>query len=120
MNYSLTAVAGIALAIAYDLWIARTRLVTRRAFWTAYAIVLGFQLVVNGVLTGMRIVRYDDRRIIGWRVAYAPVEDLAFGYAMVLVTLATWVWLGRTHRAAPDGPNEAPTTRPLPGAERRR
>jgi len=33
--------------------------------------------------------------IIGWRLVHAPVEDLLFGFAMVLLTLAVWVWLGR-------------------------
>lgn len=104
MNYTVTAVIAVAAAVGYDVAIARTRLVARRAFWTAYAIVLGFQLVVNGVLTGLRIVRYNHDRIIGWRVAYAPVEDIAFGFAMVLVTLTTWVWLGRAQRDAPAVP----------------
>jgi hypothetical protein len=40
-------------------------------------------------------VIYDPAAIIGWRIAYAPVEDLLFGFAMVLLTLSVWVWLGR-------------------------
>ena len=41
------------------------------------------------------VVRYAPDAIIGSRIAYAPVEDLAFGFALVLVTLSVWVWLGR-------------------------
>jgi hypothetical protein len=51
------------------------------------------------VLTGVPVVRYDPNVIIGWRIAYAPVEDLLFGFALVLLTLSTWVWLGRRARA---------------------
>jgi hypothetical protein len=29
------------------------------------------------------------------RIAFAPVEDLAFGFALVVLTLVLWVWLGR-------------------------
>ena len=29
------------------------------------------------------------------RIAYAPVEDLLFGFALVLATLAWWVFWGR-------------------------
>ena len=29
------------------------------------------------------------------RVAHAPVEDLLFGFALVLYALSVWVWLGR-------------------------
>jgi lycopene cyclase domain-containing protein len=47
------------------------------------------------VFTGRDIVRYSPSAIIGWRIAYAPIEDLGFGFALVLVTLSVWVWLGR-------------------------
>lgn len=95
MSYSLLAVLGVVAAAVLDLAVLRTKLLLRKAFWTSYAIILGFQLIVNGLLTGLRIVRYDPRRIIGARIAYAPVEDLLFGFAMVTVTLSMWVWLGR-------------------------
>jgi lycopene cyclase domain-containing protein len=95
MSYTAAALLGLGGALAVDLAVLRTRLVTRRVFWTAYAIVLFFQLLVNGVLTGRGVVRYDGDAILGLRVAYAPVEDLLFGFAMVLLTLSSWVWLGR-------------------------
>jgi lycopene cyclase domain-containing protein len=88
------------LALAIDLLLTRTALVRRKAFWVSYAIVLIGQLLVNGVLTGARVVRYDPRAIIGVRVIFAPVEDLLFGFAMVLITLSSWVWLGRREHAA--------------------
>jgi lycopene cyclase domain-containing protein len=109
MNYTLMATLGAVLALLLDLAVLRTGLVLRKAYWTSYAIVLGFQLIVNGVLTGVPVVRYDSHRIIGWRIAYAPVEDLLFGFAMVLWTLVIWVWLGRrsTRRDARPAPAAA-------------
>jgi lycopene cyclase domain-containing protein len=95
VTYTLLAVLGVAVALALDLAVLRTGLVRRKAFWTAYAIVCFFQLIVNGLLTGLSIVRYNAHRIIGWRIVYAPVEDLLFGFAMVTVTLSLWVWWGR-------------------------
>lgn len=95
MTYTLAAVLGVAGAAALDLAVLRTRLLTRPLFWVAYAIVLLFQLLVNGILTGRDIVRYDPAVILGLRVVFAPVEDLMFGFAMVLLTLSIWVWLGR-------------------------
>jgi lycopene cyclase domain-containing protein len=95
VTYTQLALAGVAGAILVDTVVLRTRLLRRRTYWTAYAIVLFFQLVTNGILTGFDIVRYDPAAILGWRIAYAPVEDLLFGYAMVTLTLSTWVWLGR-------------------------
>jgi lycopene cyclase domain-containing protein len=95
MSYTVAACLGVLAALAVDLLILRTRLVLRRVWWVSYAIVVVFQLITNGVLTGRRIVRYDPDQILGLRIVYAPVEDLLFGFAMVLITLSTWVWLGR-------------------------
>jgi lycopene cyclase domain-containing protein len=114
MTYTVVAAFAVLAALGYDLLLARTRLVRRHAFWTACAIMVGFQLLVNGVLTGVPVVRYDGRRVTGARLAYAPVEDLLFGFAMVLVTLTTWVWLGR--RAARPTPAAGPPHPPADAA----
>jgi lycopene cyclase domain-containing protein len=95
MTYTAAALTGVACALAVDLLVLRTRLVTRAVFWATYPIVFIFQLLSNGILTGRRIVRYDPHTIIGVRLAHAPVEDLLFGFAMILLTLSIWVWLGR-------------------------
>jgi lycopene cyclase domain-containing protein len=95
VTYTQLALAAVAGTVLVDTVVLRTWLVRRRTYWTAYAIVLFFQLATNGILTGFDIVRYDPAAILGWRIAFAPVEDLLFGYAMVTLTLSTWVWLGR-------------------------
>ena len=95
MSYTALAVLGVAAALVLDLLVLRTRVVGRRAFWTSYAIVVLFQLLTNGWLTGRDIVRYDDAAILGARLVFAPIEDLAFGFSMVVQTLAWWVWWGR-------------------------
>src|SRR5690348_10249961 len=104
MSYTAAALVGVFGAVLVDLGLLRTMLLRRKAFWTSYAIVAFFQLIVNGLLTGLNVVRYDPRRILGLRIVYAPVEDLLFGFAMVLVTLSLWVWWGRieSRRAARD------------------
>jgi len=116
VTYTLAAGLGVAGAVLVDVLL-RTFLVRRKAFWVAYAIVLFFQLVVNGLLTGLRIVRYDPRVITGWRVVHAPVEDLLFGFALVLVTLSGWVAAGR--HGARRASRAAPPARPRPGARAR-
>jgi len=102
VSYTASALAGVAVAVLLDLAVLRTRLLTRRIFWVSYAITLGFQLVVNGVLTCRRVVVYDPAAIVGVRVACAPVEDLLFGFALVTSTLAWWVWWGRRLSSPPD------------------
>lgn len=94
MTYTVLAVIGVAAAVVVDAFVLRTMLLRRKAFWASYAIMLFFQLITNGVLTGIPIVRYDPQTIIGWRIAFAPIEDLLFGFALVVVTLSTWVRLG--------------------------
>jgi len=95
MTYTLAAALGVGFAAVLDLAVLRTNLLRRKVFWASYAVILVFQLLVNGILTGQRLVVYASADIIGWRVAYAPVEDLLFGFSLVLQTLTWWVWWGR-------------------------
>ena len=81
--------------MALDLFVLRVRLLRRAVFWATYPLIVFFQLLSNGILTGRNIVRYDPDAILGWRIAYAPIEDLLFGFAMVLLTLDLWIWWGR-------------------------
>lgn len=102
-SYAVAAAVAVLVAILADLVLLRTALTRSRTWWTAYGIVVGFQLITNGWLTGRGIVRYGDEAILGsghivfigdGRIAYAPVEDLAFGFALVLMSCAMWVWTG--------------------------
>ena len=104
MTYTQIAVAMILATIFLDMWVLRTRLLTRKAFWAAYAIVVFFQLLTNGILTGFNIVRYNGDVIIGsatpvligdGRLFFAPIEDLMFGFSLVVQTMAWWVFWGR-------------------------
>lgn len=95
MTYTVEALLAIGVAVVVDLFVLRTRLVAGRVFWLTYLIVVAAQLITNGVLTGARIVIYAPATILGPRVVFAPIEDLGFGFALVLVTLSVWVWLGR-------------------------
>jgi lycopene cyclase domain-containing protein len=100
MSYSVLAVTAVVAVLVVDLAVYRTRMVTRRVFWVAYAIIVTFQLLMNGVLTGLDVVVYDEAEIWGPRVAYAPVEDLLFGFAMVTLTLASWAAVNRRANTA--------------------
>lgn len=103
MTYTALALAAVPIAVLVDLAGLRTRLLQRASFWTAYAIIVFFQLLTNGWLTGREIVRYDAEAVLGdadpqflgdGRIVYAPVEDLLFGFALALWTLGWWTWLG--------------------------
>jgi lycopene cyclase domain-containing protein len=109
MTYTAITVVAVLAAVGLDRWAAGTRLTTSGTWWAAYGIIVFFQLLTNGWLTGRRIVRYDPDAIIGsdrvtlvgdGRLAYAPVEDLGFGFALVLTTSVVWVWMGHRSRGA--------------------
>ncbi|WP_433049586.1 lycopene cyclase domain-containing protein [Dactylosporangium sp. CS-033363] len=100
MTYTAAALLGVAAALVLDVLVLRTRLVLGRVFWLSYPIVVVFQLLSNGILTGRGVVLYNPSDILGIRLVYAPIEDLAFGFALVLSTLALWVFF--RPRAEPD------------------
>mgnify|MGYP003344375934 CR=1 FL=1 len=97
------------IVVVADLLVFRTRVVLRRTFWVAYAIMLFFQLIINGLFTGPGIVRYNGDAILGesspdtgappfvgsGRLAFAPIEDLLFGFALICLTVALWSYFGR-------------------------
>jgi lycopene cyclase domain-containing protein len=95
MIYTEIAVVAVFAAVILDLYLLRTNLLRKKVFWTSYSIILPFQLFTNWWLTSRNIVMYSDDAIIGFRIASAPVEDLLFGFALVLSTMAFWVFWGR-------------------------
>ena len=54
-SYTALSLAAVAAAVVADHWLLRTRLTSSSAWWLAYAIILVFQLITNGWLTGRGI-----------------------------------------------------------------
>jgi lycopene cyclase domain-containing protein len=95
MTYTQIALLSVLAVILIDLFATRSKLVARKSFWTAYAIILFFQLISNWWLTSRGILTYDEEVIIGLRIAAAPVEDILFGFSMVTLTMSLWIFWGR-------------------------
>jgi len=95
VNYTGIALTAFLFSILFDLYIIKSRLLTRAVFWTSYAIIVFFQLITNWWLTSREIVMYDPDAIIGLRIASAPVEDLFFGFALVLSVMNLWIYWGK-------------------------
>jgi lycopene cyclase domain-containing protein len=109
VTYTQAALLGVVGTVVLDLLVLRTRVLLGKNFWIAYAIVVVFQLITNGILTGRGIVYYASDAVAGTgsgpgetppflghgRIAYAPVEDLLFGFALVVQTLSWWAFWGR-------------------------
>ncbi len=95
MTYTALALTMTLVAILFDLFVTRSRMVTRKSFWNAYGIMLFFQLITNWWLTSRGILTYREDVIIGARIAAAPVEDLFFGFSMITMTISLWIFWGR-------------------------
>jgi lycopene cyclase domain-containing protein len=95
MIYSDIALDAVIFAILIDLFVIRTQLITKGIFWLTYLVILPFQLMTNWWLTSKNIVRYSPSQIIGRRIAGAPVEDLLFGFSMIVLTLSLWEFFSK-------------------------
>jgi lycopene cyclase domain-containing protein len=88
--YSDIALSAVFVAVVLDLFLLKSRMMTRGIFWLTYFLILPFQLLTNWWLTSNSIVMYTDTEIIGQRLAGAPIEDLLFGFSMILLTISAW------------------------------
>lgn len=98
--YTWASITSVVVALLVDRYVLKTRLLSTRLFWASYGIILFFQLIVNGILTGFEVVQYEPAVITGLRIAYAPVEDIGFGFGLVCLTQAVWVKLTRSPSGA--------------------
>lgn len=95
MSYTQISILAVIIAVILDLFIIKTALLKRAAFWTSYAIILPFQFLTNWWLTSRNIVMYDPEVITGIRFFSAPAEDVLFGFALILSVLSLWINLGK-------------------------
>lgn len=92
-EYTLVAAVAVVLVVALELVVLRTGIFATAQFWLSMVIVLGFQVLVDGWLTKLSdpIVLYDDAETLGVRWPWdIPVEDFAFGFAMVTLAILLW------------------------------
>jgi lycopene cyclase domain-containing protein len=93
IGYTLPAVLAAVVVVVLELAVWRTGLFRRAAYWLSMAIVIGFQILVDGWLTKLSapIVIYDNRHTSGLRFPFdIPVEDYLFGFALVTAVLLLW------------------------------
>ena len=104
LEYTVFAVLSVVVVVALELCWWRTGVFRSLQYWIAMAIVLGFQVPVDGWLTKLSapIVLYEESEMTGWRIPWdIPVEDFLFGFSMVTLTILLWLRLG-ARSATPD------------------
>lgn len=94
--YTTLVILMVLVAAVVDIFLLKTKLLLRGSFWVTYAILFVFQFLTNGWLTGLGIVQYDESEILGIRLGNAPIEDMLFGFSLILLILASWVKIGPT------------------------
>ncbi|OQO93758.1 lycopene cyclase domain-containing protein [Saccharomonospora piscinae] len=93
IGYTLPAVLSVFVVVAVELAWLRTGLFRRRSYWITVAIVLAFQVPVDGWLTKLDapVVVYDPAHHLGLRFPLdIPVEDFLFGFSLITATLLAW------------------------------
>jgi lycopene cyclase domain-containing protein len=90
LSYTQITVYALILTILFDMFATKNSLLSTLRFWFSYLIIFPFQLITNYWLTSREIVSYNPEAIIGIRLAGAPIEDLIFGFAMILAVMSLW------------------------------
>ncbi|MCL6422514.1 lycopene cyclase domain-containing protein [Brachybacterium sp. JHP9] len=101
-EYTLLTVLGLVLVVLLELLVLRTGIFRSLAYWLSMAIIMGFQVLVDGWLTKLHapIVLYEESQTLGIRFPFdIPIEDFGFGAAMVTMTMALWLKVTRPERA---------------------
>ena len=69
-------------------------------FFISYAITLIPFLVVNGLLTALPVVQYNDQENLGIRIYTIPLEDVFYGMLLIFLNVLIFEWLRtRTKKA---------------------
>ncbi|WP_454293696.1 lycopene cyclase domain-containing protein [Salana multivorans] len=117
-EYTALTLVGIVAVVALELLWARTGIFRSGRYWVSIAIMVFFQIWVDGWLTKLSapIVIYAPEQFAGIRFPWdIPIEDFGFGFVMLTLTIICWI------RLAPAGPDRRSRTAgpPAPGPRSR-
>ena len=113
MEYTWASIVAVLVVIAVELFWLKTGLFRRVTFYVSYAIILFFQVLVDGWLTKLSapIVLYNEAETSKTRFPWdIPVEDYLFGFALIVLTMLLWERWAQRH---PDDAARRRTTGPL-------
>ncbi len=108
MEYTWASIVAVLAVVGIEVLWLRTGIFRRLTFWISYAIILFFQVLVDGWLTKLSapIVEYNRAKNSGIRFPWdIPIEDYLFGFALIVLTIILWERAGR--RSALPGPETA-------------
>jgi lycopene cyclase domain-containing protein len=103
VEYTWASIVAVVAVVAVELLWLKTGLFGKVTFWISYAVILFFQVLVDGWLTKLSapIVTYNPDKFSGIRVPFdIPIEDYLFGFALIVLTMLLWE---RAGQRGPDG-----------------
>lgn len=83
-TYLVMGLPFIAAVLALDLLILKTKVITNKRFWIVLALMLIMTAIFDQVLTGLPIVTYNEAKMLGLKIGYAPIEDFMYSFAAVV------------------------------------
>ena len=93
-EYTLLSLISVLLTLYLDK-ISRINLLKKEGYYVFILVILFFKILVNGYLTGKRIVMYRPQFFWGLRIGSIPLEDFLFGFSMVTMTIIFWEYFKR-------------------------
>jgi lycopene cyclase domain-containing protein len=102
-EYTALAATSVVLVLLLERFALRTGLLRDPSYWISLAICFGFMVLVNGWLTKLSapIVIYTRAENLGVRFPWdIPIEDFAFGWSMLTLTMLLWDRAGRRDASA--------------------
>lgn len=84
LTYFVMGLPFIAVVLALDWFVFKTRVVATKQCWIVMVIMLLITAVFDQFLTGLPIVHYNQEHISNIRIFYAPIEDFMYTFAAVI------------------------------------
>ncbi|MFW7414912.1 lycopene cyclase domain-containing protein [Demequina sp. SO4-18] len=92
MTYVALSVAVLAVLTVATLPLLRR--LPRRPLLLTLVVLLVLTVVFDNIIVGVGLVAYDESLISGVRMPIAPVEDLAYAIASVMIVPVLWLVFG--------------------------
>ena len=94
INLSYTAVTFIAAgSLLVVLGLARVAFLSR--FWLTYFVHLIPFFIINGVLTALPVVRYNNSENLGIRIGTIPIEDTVYSMLLLLTVIGIYEYFNQ-------------------------
>jgi lycopene cyclase domain-containing protein len=93
-GYAIGAGASVVAVVVFEVAWAKTGIFRTMRYWVSLAIIVAFQVLIDGWLTKLSspIVRYSTPAFGGVRFPWdIPVEDFGFGFSLVTLAIILWV-----------------------------